>query len=108
MTQEQNILTGCSTVLHNPLQPGKIAAMACVHVMFWDTLTGLVHSQTHKEKHLHGHTSIPVGYIQLENKKADRLSGVTLLFPQLWHQTFMPLKLQRKTTGRAANHFNRH
>lgn len=45
LTQKQNILTGCSTVLHNPIHPST----TWVHVMSADTLcTG-----THMGRHPH-------------------------------------------------------
>lgn len=52
LTHKQNILTGCSTVLHNPIQPGGTAAMTCPHVMLTDVFT----AHTQGEKHSHGHT----------------------------------------------------
>lgn len=57
LTQEQNILTGCSTVLHNLIQPGESAAVTCAHVMLTDMFAPLVQSDTQGEtltrSHMH-------------------------------------------------------
>lgn len=101
----QNLLTGCSAVLHNPTQPLETAAVTCVCATLAFPFTPLACSWTHEEKHLH--TCSPVGQIQQENKRADRLSGVKLLFLQLWCETSVSLELHCTTTGKAADHFNR-
>lgn len=85
LTQKQNILTGCSTVLHNLIQPGETAAMTCVHVILTDTFT-LVQSDTQAEtltrSHMHPCRADSIGKQECRQAKWSHTlvsSAVTIL-----------------------------